>query len=95
MVVARVLYLSNYGNLRNARGLPPLALHPDQRVMGGDIDRHHGGGLTGDEHDPLASDGYFAVIEAACLMFYFSFFYLNVSFTGLPKILLYSFNEIV
>ena len=47
-VVAHVLYLDNYGNFSNRRGLPPLAPHPYQRVMGGDIDRHHGGGLTGD-----------------------------------------------
>ena len=66
-MVARALYLSNNGNFGNGRGLPPLAHHHDQRVMGGDIDRHHGGGLTGDEHDPPASDGYLAVMEAVLL----------------------------
>ena len=48
IVVARVLYLSNYGNLSNGRGLPPLVPHYNQHVIGGDIDGHHGARLTGD-----------------------------------------------
>jgi len=48
IVVARVLYLDNYGNLSNGRGLPPLVPHYNQHVIGGDIDRGHEARLTGD-----------------------------------------------
>ena len=68
-MVARALYL---GYFSHERRLPPLAHHHDQRVMGGDIDRHHGGGLTWDKHYPPASDGYLAVMEATRLIFYSS-----------------------
>ena len=86
-MVARALYL---GYFSHERRLPPLAHHHDQRVMG-EIERDHGGGLTGDEHDPPASDGHFAVIEAARLIFYSSLSHSNVSMVTE----LYLFNEIV
>ncbi len=93
-MIARVLYLSNYENFSNGRGLLPQPPHLYPRLIGGDIDGHHGTRLTGDEHYPLASDGYPAVIEATHLIFYSSL-NLNVSFPGLPRILLYLSNEIV
>jgi|GEM_PF-6682046 len=48
VVVARVLYLDNYGNFSNERGLPPLALHQIPWPIGSDIDRGHEARLTRD-----------------------------------------------